>query len=201
MLQLALIWFIAYIPAQNAVAFWKEFAIGERGMSDGEAGLAISIAAVGSMPFVFLSGHLIDRIGRRRGAAVVFMLGFVGIIACYTLHGQWALTAALMLGIFAASAYLPILNSYASELFPTEYRGTAGAWSNNLLGRMGYVLSPIAVGALVESTGAYGPVVAPLAIFNLLALFLVYRFLPETVNKELEATANESTANEDVSTF
>ncbi|MEZ4251836.1 MAG: hypothetical protein R3B99_26800 [Polyangiales bacterium] len=76
---------------------------------------------------------------------------------CYTLEGLWPLTFALMLGIFASSAYLPILNGYTAELFPTRLRGMAFAWSNNLLGRLGYVLSPVAVGFIVRETDAFGP--------------------------------------------
>ncbi len=189
MLALALIWFIAYIPAQNAVAFWKEFATHERGLSDGDVGLAITIAAVGSMPFVFASGRLIDALGRRRGAAVIFGIGAIGVTACYTAHGFWLLTLALTAGIFSASAYLPVLNAYSAELFPTQSRGMAYAWSNNLLGRWGYVLSPLAVGYLVGITGEFGPIVASLGVFNILAIFLVFRFLPETSRRELEVTS------------
>ncbi len=85
------------------------------------------------------------------------------------------------------------MNSYSSELFPTQYRGTAYAWANNLLGRLGYVVSPVIVGLLVSETGAYGPIVASTAIFNLVAIALVYRLLPETKSMELE----ESSAVED----
>ncbi len=189
MLILATIWFFAYIPAQNAISFWKEFAINERGFTDGDVGGAMTIAAVVSMPFIFAVGKLLDIVGRRRGAAIVFLVGAAGVVLCYTLESKAGLTAALILGMFGASAYLPILNAYASELFPTEYRGTAGAWSNNLLGRLGYVFSPMLVGLAVEQTNAYGPVVASTAIFSIVAMVLVFAWLPETVNRELEDTA------------
>ena len=188
-LLLAAVWFVAYIPAQNAISFWKEFAINERGFTVGEVSGAIAIAAAVSMPAVFASGKLLDVIGRRKGAIVVFGLGGLGVVACYTLTSHILLTAALALGIFGASAYLPLLNAYTSELFPTQFRGTAAAWSNNLLGRVGYVLSPFAVGAVVERTEAYGPVVASTAIFSLVSIVLVYKLLPETANRELEETA------------
>ena len=188
-LILALIWFVAYIPAQNGVAFWKEFAVGERGFTDGEVGMAISIAAVGSMPFVFASGWLIDWLGRKKGGAIIFISGGAGIAAAYTLEGFWPLTIALAFGIFAASAYLPVLNAYSTELFPTKLRGMAYAWSNNLLGRIGYVGSPLVVGLLVKETGAFGPIVASLALFNIVAVVLIFALLPETGSRSLEDTA------------
>ncbi len=189
MLKLAAVWFFAYICAQNSVAFWKEFAVGEREFSDADVGLAISVAAVVAMPLLFASGKLIDVVGRRAGAAIVFGIASVATFACYTLKGFVPLTVALSLGIFAASAYLPILNAYGAELFPTDLRGDAFAWSNNLLGRISYVLSPLAVGAAAEYWGAFGPVVAATSIFPIVALALVWRWFPETKLEELERTS------------
>jgi len=188
-LALALVWFVAYIPAQNAVAFWKDFAVNERGLTDGQVGAAISIAAVAAMPLLFGVGWLIDRLGRRKGAAVVFSIGGFGLIGCYTLHGFVPLTAALVFGIFSASAYLPILNAYSTELFPTKWRGAGFAWSNNLLGRFGYVAGPYVVGVIVAQTGLLGPVVATTALLNFVAIGLVYVLLPETTGRELEDTS------------
>ena len=103
--------------------------------------------------------------------------------------GQGLLTAALVVGIFTASAYLPVLNAYSSELFPTHQRGAAFAWSNNLIGRLGYVAGPYVVGVLASQTGALGPVVASTAVFNFVAIALVFAFLPETTGRELEDTS------------
>jgi putative MFS transporter len=189
-LMLAAIWFVAYIPAQNAVAFWKDFAVNERGLTDGQVGAAISIAAVAAMPMLFAVGWLIDKLGRRKGAAVIFSVGGLGLIGCYTLHGFIPLTAALVFGIFSASAYLPVMNAYSSELFPTRWRGAGFAWSNNLLGRLGYVAGPYVVGLVAAQTGVLGPVVASTALFNFLAIGLVYAFLPETTGRELEDTSD-----------
>ena len=102
--------------------------------------------------------------------------------------GFWPLTAALVLGIFGASAVPPVLNAFTTELFPTDLRGDAFAWSNNLIGRIGYVLSPIAVGQAAPHFG-WGPSVASTAGALVAALVLVWILLPETNAKELEETA------------
>ena len=187
-LQLALIWGFTYVCTQNAVTFWKEFVTGDRGWTDGQVSVAITIAAVGSMPLVFLAGKLLDLIGRRRGATVIYLLTAVGVACSYSLHGRWPLTIALALGIFGATAVLPVLNAYTSELFPTDLRGDAFAWSNNLLGRIGYVLSPVAVGQAAVHVG-WGPAVTTTAVFPLLALGLILWWLPETMGRELEETS------------
>lgn len=187
-IELGAIWFFAYIATQNGVTFWKDFAITERGLTDGEVGAAIAIAAVVAMPFVFLVGRALDKVGRRPTAAVVFSVGAVGTWGCYTLDGKWPLTIALMFGIFAASAYLPVLNALTTELFPTEVRGDGLAWANNLLGRTGYVLSPLVIGHFAATLG-WGPVIRTTVIFPLLTILLVYWLLPETKSRSLDETA------------
>lgn len=186
--QLAVVWALSYLCTQNAITFWKEFAVGSRGLTDAQVGMSITIAAVASMPMVFYAGKLLDQLGRRRGALVIFCLGVLGVLGCYGLHGQWPLTIALVFGIFGASAILPVLNAFTSELIPTHLRGDAFAWSNNLLGRIGYVLSPAGVGLLAEQLG-FGPAVQLTVIGPIIALVLILAWFPETKSRELEETS------------
>jgi MFS transporter, putative metabolite:H+ symporter len=188
-LQLALIWGITYVCTQNALTFWKEFVLGERGFTDADAGLSITIAALLAVPLVFGFGKFLDVAGRRVGATVVFLLTAVGVYGSYTLDSWWALTAALIAGTFGVSAVLPVLNAYNAELFPTELRGEAFAWSNNLLGRIGYVASPLFISAVVQETGRFEPAISPTALAPLVALALILWLLPETRGKELEETS------------
>lgn len=188
MLELAAIWFFTYVCTQNAVTFWKEFAVAERGMTDGQVGLSITIAALAAMPMVFASGKLLDVIGRRKGAFAIYTLTAVGVFLSYTLHGRLGLTVALTFGIFGASAVLPVLNAYTTELFTTDLRGDAFAWSNNLIGRIGYVTAPAVVGWFAHDVG-WGNATRSVAVSALLALGLILWLLPETRAKELEETA------------
>jgi putative MFS transporter len=84
---------------------------------------------------------------------------------------------------------LPVLNAFTAELFPTDLRGDAFAWSNNLLGRVGYVLSPALVGVLAGRFGSWGPAVQLTVIGPVIALVLMLLWLPETRARELEETA------------
>jgi putative MFS transporter len=186
--QLGIIWAATYVCTQVAVTFWKIFAVAERGFTAKEVGAAIAIAAVGSMPLVFYAGRLIDQIGRRYGALVIFGLGALGVLGCFRLESHGALTFALVFGIFGASAVLPVLNAYTTELFPTEYRADAFAWCNNIIGRVGYVLSPVAVGFAAEHIG-WGAAVQLTVVGPLLAVALIFLWLPETKNLSLEDTS------------
>ncbi len=186
-LQLGLIWFCTYICSNTAVSFWKDHAVTDLGWTDGDVGVALTIAAVVSMPLVFFAGKLLDVIGRKHGAAVIFIATSVGVYVAYTATDKWVLTGAMVVAVFGVSSVLPVLNAFTTELFPTELRGDAFAWSNNLLGRIGYVLSPILIGVVAEAYD-WGVAIRPTVIFPLIALALIYWLLPETNAKELEET-------------
>lgn len=187
-LLVASVWALSYVCTQNAITFWKEFAVGDLHMDDAAVGLSITIAAVGSLPLVFLSGKMLDKIGRKKSAIVIFLATSVGVAGSYQFSGQVTLTISLIIAIFGTTAILQVLNAFTAELFPTEQRADAFAWSNNLLGRFGYVLSPFAVGWAAERT-SWGTAVSATSIFPLIALVIILLRFPETRGKELEETA------------
>ncbi len=185
---LGLIWGLTYVCTQSAVLFWKEFAVAERGFTDKQVGFSLSVATIVALPILFLSGRLLDVLGRRKGGALVFVLTTVGVIASYTLTGQGPLTAALVVAVFGTTAVLPVLNAYTTELFPTEVRSDAFALANNLLGRTFFVVTPIVVGTAAAQWG-YGLAVAATGLTPLVAVALILAFLPETQGRELESTS------------
>ena len=185
--QLSFVWGLTYMCTQCAVFFWKEFAVHERGMTDGQVGASIAIASLVSLPLVFLVGKLLDVWGRKPGATLIYVLLAISVVAAYQLHGYWPLTIALTGAIFSAASVLAVLNSFTTELFPTELRSDAFAWSNNLLGRIGYVIAPAIVGWAAGNIG-WGSAVSLTAVTVVAALFLIIGALPETARKELEQT-------------
>ena len=54
--QVALVWALTYACSISAVVFWKEFAVGERGFTDGQVGTAVALASAVSLPFIFAAG-------------------------------------------------------------------------------------------------------------------------------------------------
>ncbi|HVW28591.1 MAG TPA: MFS transporter [Polyangiaceae bacterium] len=186
--QLGAIWFAAACGSQSTVTFWKDFAVNERGFTDGQVGAAITMAALVAVPLVFTVPKLLDAIGRKPTAVIVFTVGAAGTVGCYSLYGRAPLTVALVLGVFSSSAFLPVLDAFTTELFPTAMRAEGFAWANNLIGRVGNVLSPLVVGWVAERLG-WGPVIRVTAVFTVAALALILVLLPETKGRSLEETA------------
>ena len=187
-IELAAVWFLTYVCTQNAVTFWKQFAVTERHMTDAQVGRVIAIGALASMPLAFATGKLLDVIGRKPGATLIFASTVVGVYFAYTSHSTLGLTVGLILAILGVNTVLTVLNAFTAELFPTEYRGAAFAWANNLIGRIGYCISPVILTELAAKNGL-GSTLASTAVFPLLALGLIWLVLPETGRRELEDTA------------
>jgi MFS transporter, putative metabolite:H+ symporter len=187
MLLVAAIWFLCYLPANNAITFFKEYAVGDLGWTDAQVGKAVVTAALVSLPLIFLTGKLLDMWGRLKGGAFIFVTGAIGIAAAYQVTHPILLTLALIMAMYAATAFLQVANMITAELFPTELRSDAFGWCNNLLGRSSYVFSPLVITAVAEKSG-WGNAMAPTAVFFLFAIVLL-RFLPETAKRELEDSA------------
>lgn len=188
-LLIALVWGLTYVCTNSATMFWKEFVLAERGLTDGQAALAISLAAVVSMPLVFASGKLLDVVGRKRGAVVIFLTGTLGVLGAYGAETFAGLAFSLVFAIFGAGAMLPVLNAFTAELFPTSLRAEAFAWGNNVLGRIPYVLSPFLLGWGAMRIG-WGPAVQLTVLGPLLALVVILLAFPETKAKELDESSS-----------
>lgn len=185
MFQLAVIWVATFLCNQSATVFWKEYAQAERGLSAQRIGAWVATAAVVALPLTVLSGRLIDRIGRRRGAAIVYLSTAGGVLGSYAQLSEGLLLGSLILLIAGATATVALLSAWTAESFPTDLRGDSFAWANSLIGRLGFVLSPLFVAQLVPTLG-WGRTLSLTAGFPLLALGLTWLWLQETARKELE---------------
>jgi putative MFS transporter len=187
-LWMAAVWTLTYAATQPAVTFFKEHAVADLAWTDGQVGLSVAIATVSSLPLVLALGSVVDKLGRRRSAVLVFGVCTAAVVAAFQLSGFWVLTFCMTAAAFSAVGILTVLNAYTTELVPTHIRAEAFAWSNNLLGRLGYVVGPVAVGALAGTMG-WGNAVSLMAVCVVAALVIVVSVLPETAGRELEETA------------
>ena len=123
-------------------------------------GFAIAVASLASLPPLFFVGRLLDAWGRRPAATVIFLGLAASVVAAYQMQALWLLTLALAVALFSVSAAFAVLNSFTTELFPTDCRAEAFAWANNLLGRSAYVVGPAVVSAAASTIG-WGNAISP----------------------------------------
>lgn len=197
LLLVGLVWSLTYFGTSNAVIFWKDYVVHNRDFTPEQVATTLTIAAIASMPLIFFSGALLDKLGRKIGAIIIYITCCSGVIGAFLLHDPLHLQLSLICAIFGVSSVLPVLNSYGTELFPTNIRSEAYAWGNNIIGRIGYVLAPILIAqlALLEtSSGALGlgHAMAISTIFPLLALLILLLLFPETQGQDIEETARLS---------
>lgn len=187
-LQVGMLWFFGYLGTNIGLSFWKEYALSEAHFSDAEVGRSLTIASIIAMPLVFFVGQLMDRWGRRGAAMVIFPFGALGVFGAYTAVDPIFLTISITLLVFGCSAMLPVLEAFTAELFPTEYRGDAFGWANNLIGRQANVFIPPLIGILAGYIG-WGAAVRYTSLGLFVALIGILVWMPETNGKELEETA------------
>jgi MFS family permease len=131
-----------------------------------------------------LAGRLGDRVGRRRVGFVVMLL-FPLFAVCFYQGSGWVLPVSWVLFVFCTTAQHTITRAVASELFPTEHRGTASGW-NALVETLGAALGLAILGLGTESSGNIAFMASSLA-FALVIAGLILLLLPETGSRELEA--------------
>jgi putative MFS transporter len=174
----------------GAAIFWfTYYALNERGWEPALVGRVLPIAtAVGLLGYAFV-GVAMDLVGRRFSAALFLTLASAATVLCFTAEATWAIACSYVL-VLLMQAVWPIVGTLTSEIFPTALRATGLAVSNNLLGRLGMVLSGFAVGGLsVGLAGSVGNAVALLSLAPLLAVPIVLLFVAETRGRRLEEIA------------
>jgi putative MFS transporter len=155
-----------------------------RGWQPGQYSLLVLTAGILGVFGNVIAGRLGDRFGRR-----VVGCAFVGAFPLLAFSfvsapGSWIILAWGFL-VFSLTASTVIMRAFATELFPTSYRGTATGWVT--------VMETVgsASGLLLVSAGMRAglPLGSALALVSLLALIgaAVILTFPETGSRELES--------------
>jgi len=134
----------------------------------------------------FVAGRLMDAVGRRP-TAIAFLAGasVAGLIAFHqgTTPGR---VLGLGLVIFFLTGSTPCVAAYATELFPPESRGRAGAVLR-VANIAGAGVAPALTGLLSDHVGGVGPALSLVGLSYMLAAAVVGALLPETRGREAEA--------------
>ncbi|GEL20080.1 MFS transporter [Pseudonocardia asaccharolytica] len=179
------------IYSANAFGYWgmtvflTTYMVEKFGASPTEAIMWAMIFYVVQFVLCYVGAGLADLFGRRPTAiaGALMMMTFTVLGATSEDFSTYVIFGALTIGLLGW--LWSIGDTYISELFPTEIRGTGFAISVGG-GRVVSIAAPFVIGWAIS---AYGPSIPYLAMAGLWLLTIVgYVLGPETAKKELEET-------------
>ncbi|HEX9763846.1 MAG TPA: MFS transporter [Candidatus Acidoferrales bacterium] len=155
---------------------------GGRGLTITQTTLWLVVMGVGKWFGYVLFGYGADALGRLR-TYIVYLVAAAALVPLFaSLESPTALLVVGPLVAFFGTGYFSGFGAIASELFPTEIRGTAMGLTYNL-GRAVSAFAPFLTGALALSYGLSGAFWLTSAAFLLAAVLAC--LLPETKGTEL----------------
>ena len=174
LLLCSFLWLYPCGKPEHHHVFGKSDAVADLSLSAAVAEQYLGLAALVTIPMSGFVGPLLNRVGKRRGALIVYGLWTLGILGSYLyLPAGPLLRLALACLTSGASGGLIIATAFTTELFPTAQRGDAMAWSNSLLGRIGFIASPPLMSMLADAQG-WTNTMPYLAVLPLSALVVVW---------------------------
>lgn len=194
MVVMCLVWVFLYFGVKGTLNFFSLRVVNELSWTPNMVSLALVLQTLTGIFVIALSGKMMDVIGRKRAAIIIIIIGCVFSVLTFTLDSFYPV---LICGIICSgfvSSFLIVGSTLTNELFPTEIRANAMAWSNNIVGRLGQIIVPTAVTTMALFLGL-GNAVAIAVALPLISLILILVFLPET---GLRKTKTQEPPNPDV---
>ncbi len=177
-------WF-AIVMTYWGVFLWFPKILADRGLSlVGSLRYNLMVTAA-QIPGYWSAAYLVERVGRRTSLSAYMALAGLGTaVYWWASDPTQALAGALTLSFFNLGAW-GVTYAYTPELYPTDLRAT-GAGAANSFGRLGGILGPYLVGAVLDLTGSYQLALLTFAAAQLTAAAAVAVLGVETRGRELE---------------
>jgi MFS family permease len=160
----------------------------ERHFSPGRIVLYLIVSSLPFLPMTVVGSRQADLRGRKPVAVAGIVGATAAYVALFLVGAPWIWALGPLGSAFAAPGYAAA-SVYATELFPTRLRATAGTLLQTF-GVVGAAIGLICVGALSSSLGT-GHSIACLGVFTIAAAVIVVGTFPETARKSLEVTSGE----------
>ena len=188
-LALGAVSFLQKVPVTAGVGLWVYRA--EKDLRISSTFVAADLAvAVGLGTAGYLAcGWAIDHFGRKRTATVYLVCASGFGVALFQSRGELANFFLLVAAVFFGLGISPALSALSAESFPTLIRAQAGAVVGNGFATTGELTGPALVGLLGERSGLFGGVggaVRVLTPLMLLAIPILWRYVPETKGAHLD---------------
>ncbi|MCP4622936.1 MAG: MFS transporter [bacterium] len=140
-----------------------------------------------AIPGNAIAGRLADRYGRRKVGSLL-LLAFPICSWCFYQGPEYIIVPVWIVMLFSAMSTLIIIRALASELFPTETRGTASG-AVSLMETVGAGVGLFSISILTELHGDLTSIIPLIGTVPLLAGILIFT-VPETKSKKLESISH-----------
>ncbi|MET9386685.1 MFS transporter [Streptomyces sp. NPDC002928] len=180
------LWFVAYYVNHGISTWLPSLYTKEFGLDLTSALVYTLLSNVTGLLGTFVMAMLIDRLGRRP-ALLGALVGTALSLAVLALAGA---TSGSQVAVFASCTtfFLYAINAglylYSPELYPTVNRARGAAFGG-LSNRIGVILGPVAVGAIIGAGGSLSLVFAQLAVVAVVGAVIAW-FAVETKGRTLE---------------
>ena len=188
-LALGAVSFLEKVPVTAGVGWWVYCAEKDLHISSTLVAIDLGVAVVLGTAGYLACGWAIDRFGRKLTTTVYFVLAAGFGIALFQSRGEAANFFLLIGAVFFGLGVSPALSALSAESFPTLIRAQAGAIVGNGFATTGELTGPALVGLLGERTGLLGGVGGAVCLLTpllLLAIPVLWRFVPETKAAHLD---------------
>ncbi len=178
-LIMALVWLFMYFGIKGSLNFLTMRLVLELSYTPSMVSITILSQTLAGMIIITLNGRMLDKLGRKGAALVIITVGVAATIVQFNVQNFYAVIFFGMIAAGFVNSFLIVASTLTNELFPTELRANATAWSNNIIGRLGQILVPSMIGLLAVSM-SIGHAVGIAMLMPLISLMLILVFLPET---------------------
>lgn len=144
---------------------WLPTILSEQGYSAATLASATSMTTIGGIAVAFIVGPSMDRIGAFGTLSILYLIGAVFLVVMsLSLDAPVGilLTVIFLVGCSVSGGQKSVI-ALATVFYPEELRSTGVSWALGI-GRLGGVLGPIVVGAMLTSGWSHGQLFFMLAI-------------------------------------
>lgn len=191
LLVMACVWILLYFGVKGSLNFFSLRVVDELGWTPNMISLALLCQTTVGAIIIAFNGKLMDKLGRKKAAACIITVGACASALTFSLTNFYAVLFLSILSAGFCNSYLIIGSTITNELFPTRFRGSAMAWTNNIIGRLGQILVPTIIGTMTMWM-ALGRAVSLIMLTPLIALLLIMLFIPETKTFKVDLNSKET---------
>ncbi len=184
-LMLWIHWFVIVMAYWGVFLWFPKVLVAQRGLTLVKSLQWSFLITLAQIPGYWSGAWVIERLGRRLSLSLYMGLAGLGaLLYWFATTPNQALAGAIVLSFFNLGAW-GITYAYTPELYPTSLRGL-GSGAANSFGRLGGILGPYLVGAILDATGSYSLAFLTFGVAQLISAGVVAGLGVETAGRSLE---------------